>query len=199
MPNPYTRLGNRAGLITAFAMIGSLIMFGWLTYHGAPLKPGTSAPFCGILALELSFSKDRTNSVLMNWKKPLPGDPTTTLTTLAIHDIYWDFLFIAFYASAIALLCGRAATRHTGGWAAILLILAWAQPLAAVLDIIENWGMLIMLRDGSVDSSQWPFITTISAATKFVLIGTGLLAAFISLICSRWNKHSRLPIDKRSR
>jgi len=181
--NPYTQIGKRAGLITAFAIISSVLMFGWLTYHGDPLKAGTSAPFVGILALEFCGNQSAANTVLKHWGNNIsPRDPTMSLTAVAVSDIYWDFLFIVAYTSAITLFCGLAATRHTGRFADVLTILAWAQPVAGALDVVENIGMLIMLRAGHVESTFLPLSTAISATAKFAIIGAGLFVGCVALI-----------------
>lgn len=140
-----------------------MIVFG---ISSAPLTTEV-APY-GVVSFELSGSVEKTDLILSNW------DADAQLR--AAFGLGLDYLFMAVYASAIALGCGIAAqvlkrTRWPlGSWGSLL---GWAVILAAILDSIENLA-LTMLIFGSV-VPPWPEMARWCAIFKFALI-------FISMV-----------------
>jgi hypothetical protein len=140
-----------------------MIIFG---ISGAPLTT-TVAPY-GVVSFELAGSVEKTDLILSSW------DAAAHLR--AAFGLGLDYLFMAVYASTIALGCGIAAQvmKRTewplGSWGSIL---SWAVILAAILDSIENLA-LTMLIFGSL-ASPWPEIARWCAILKFVLIFIGIV------------------------
>lgn len=170
LPNPYELIGEAASGLFAMVAIASTAIFLWVLYHGRKLK--MSGVDKGVVSLELCWSGRRANEILDAWR----GE---SLVDTAIANVRWDFLFIPFYAAAIGLYCGWAATRATDFWALILVSLAWSQAVAAVLDVIENLAMLRMLKADVVNSGRLPRIATLCAAIKFCFVFLGLGLALL--------------------
>ena len=140
-----------------------MIVFG---ISGAPLTT-TAAPY-GVVSFELAGSVEKTDLILSSW------DADVQLR--AAFGLGLDYLFMAVYASTIALGCGIAAQvlRRTGwplgSWGSLL---GWAVILAAILDSIENFALTTLIF-GSVDS-PWPEIARWCAIFKFTLIFIGIV------------------------
>lgn len=170
LPNPYELIGEIAPWLFGSISIISASLFLWVSYQGRKLK--MTGVVAGIVSLELCWSKDRASQILDAWR----GE---RLINVAITNIGWDFLFIPFYAGAIGLYCGWAATHATEFWALILVSLAWSQVAAATLDVVENLAMLRMLKANVVDSEKLPRTATICAAIKFLFVFLGLGSALL--------------------
>ncbi len=88
-------------------------------------------------------------------------------------SIYLDYPFLVVYAlflsAACVVLAARAADRGAPTLASAGRTIAWAAPIAAGLDAIENVAVLLVL-DGRIDQ-PWPAIAFGFAAVKFVLLG----------------------------
>lgn len=104
--------------------------------------------------------------------------------------LYWDFLFILIYPTSNVLACFMAGrflnTNHILSFR-ISLVIILLQPVAGLFDVIEN---LILLRviDG-LTSNVWLTVARISTASKFALIGPGIILPMVGLlawICLRW-------------
>jgi hypothetical protein len=92
-------------------------------------------------------------------------------------SIYLDFLFLVLYAlvlsAACVILAARAAKRGRTGLASAGRAIAWAAPVAAVLDAVENVALLQVLND-RVDQ-PWPGIVFGFASVKFALLAVLVL------------------------
>lgn len=180
MSNPYMKLGLRRGIYTGIAVLASMMMLAVMWHHGAPLKEPTAEKaqtLRGIVELELCWNAAKANGILESWTTRTSfRNPDVRLMDVAIEDTWLDFGFIVIYATAATLFCGYAATRlkyHL--LRSTLIVLAWAQPVAGCLDVVENICMLMMLHSGKITSDFLPVVTTICAAIKFTLVGTGSL------------------------
>jgi len=140
-----------------------MIVFG---ISGTPLTT-TAAPY-GVVSFELAGSVEKTDLILSSW------DADAQLR--AAFGLGLDYLFMAVYASTIALGCGIAAQvmKRTGwplaGWGNIL---SWTVILAAILDSIENLALTTLIF-GSL-ASPWPEIARWCAIFKFALIFIGIV------------------------
>jgi hypothetical protein len=140
-----------------------MIIFG---ISGAPLTT-EAAPY-GVVSFELAGSVEETNLILSSWN--------ADAQLRAAFGLGLDYLFMAVYASTIALGCGMAVQilKRTGwplaSWGSIL---GWAVILAAILDSIENLA-LTKLIFGSV-VSPWPEMARWCAIFKFALIFIGIV------------------------
>lgn len=104
--------------------------------------------------------------------------------------LYWDFLFILIYPTSNLIACfmaGRFLATAQKLPFTISLVIILLQPVAGLLDVIEN---LIILRIiNGLTSSAWLTIARISTAFKLTLIGPGIILPIVGLltwICLRW-------------
>lgn len=133
---------------------------------GAPLQT-PEAP-TGIVSFELAKTHEASQAMLASW------DSRARL--YAALGIGFDYLFMVSYALSIALACVRVASRFSGRQAGLLrigIVLAWAQPIAAVLDAAENYALVHIVL-GSLDHA-WPEFAYYCAVPKFVIVTLGLI------------------------
>jgi hypothetical protein len=99
-------------------------------------------------------------------------------------SIYLDFPFLILYALALsascAVLAARAADRGRSTLASAGRTIAWAAPVAAALDAVENVALLQVLSD-RVDQ-PWPGIAFGFASVKFVLLAVVVLYLAVGLV-----------------
>lgn len=164
LPNPYELVGTYGPWIFGVSGIAAFLLWLWLMSHGSRLK--TSEAPLGIVSFELCWTDGKANRILEEWE----GERTAT----AVSDLYWDFLFIPAYSTAIAFLCGYAATDVGASWRVVLIWLAWLQCVALVLDTIENICLLQLLKAGAATSSPLPFVASACATMKFLIVLSGL-------------------------
>jgi hypothetical protein len=128
------------------------------------------APY-GIVSLELAGDATEASRIISFWDLWGARDD-------ALRSIAYDYIFLLFYSTTLALACVIAASlpgRDRSSWYARLgLGLAWAQWLAALLDVIENVALTKMLTAPRVGDS-WPVVAWWCAIPKFALIILGLL------------------------
>jgi hypothetical protein len=94
-------------------------------------------------------------------------------------SIYLDFPFLILYAIALSAACAvmaaRAAERGRAKLASAGRAIAWAAPIAAALDAVENVALLQVLSD-RVDQ-PWPGLVFGFASVKFALLA--LVVAYL--------------------
>jgi len=175
LPNPYELAGSYGRWILGITGVAAVLLCLWLMYHGASLKT-SEAPY-GIVSFELCWTEGKANQILEEWE----GERTAT----AVSDLYWDFLFIPAYSTAIALLCGCAATSAGVSWRVVLTLLAWLQWGAAILDVAENICLLQLLNTGTATSPILPLIAGTCAAIKFLIVIPGLGFGLLVVVMQR--------------
>ncbi|MCA9066561.1 MAG: hypothetical protein KDA96_26020 [Planctomycetaceae bacterium] len=196
MLNPYDLLGRYRVVVTWITLISSWIVGGYLSWHGDPLRENVEwHGRRGILALELCNQPDDMDTLLKKLgATPSGRGPDQSLRDLAISDLHIDFLFIATYSTAIALVCGYSVSRRTTIFMRPVLLLAWAQFFAGFLDVIENLALLNMLNIGSVTNHVMPIVASWCATLKFKLvfagIGVGVVASVVKWISHRAAKEA---------
>jgi hypothetical protein len=98
-------------------------------------------------------------------------------------SIYLDFPLLILYAVALSASCAvmaaRAADRGRSALASAGRTIAWAAPLAATFDAVENVALLQVLSD-RVDQ-PWPGIAFGFATVKFVLLAVVVLYLVVGL------------------
>ena len=178
LPNPYELAGAYKRWILGISVITAISLCLWLTYHGSSLK--TAEAPCGIVCFELCWTEGKANRILEEWK----GVRIAT----AKSDLYWDFLFIPAYSTAIALLCGCAAVRAASRWRVVLVSLAWLQWGAAILDVVENICLLQLLEAGTATSSILPLIAGACAAVKFLIVIPSVCLGVFVVVCMQMKR-----------
>jgi hypothetical protein len=129
----------------------------------------TDAGGPGIVGLEFAGSRDRVNEILADWGKD--GHDA------ALLSLWIDYAYMAAYGAFWAF--AAAATRDLSrrrGWSRFAAIGATAVFLpitAAVLDALENVGLLLAI--GGHGGEAAPSLASIFAAGKFLAIGLAIL------------------------
>jgi hypothetical protein len=141
-----------------FLFVGTMVMIYVMGKTSSTLK--TAATPIGILNLEFAYNNAKTAAVVHAWA------PNNTIDniTVAKNNTYYDFIFLAFYASFLFASSKKIAqikNSNTG------ILIANGAIAAGILDIAENAGMLFTL-SGNV-SGAVAFITVVCAAIKWVL------------------------------
>jgi len=135
-----------------------------LTSTGRPLK--TPPAPNGIISFE--FAGNLTNAVAMieSWDEPA--------RVAAGLNLGLDYLYLVAYPLAIGLGCLLLSRRfRPSGFAALTgILLSWLQPVAGILDAIENYA-LIKLLTGSRNEIL-PAIAYWCATPKFAIVAAGL-------------------------
>lgn len=166
MRHPFEAIpADRRKLIFGPALALTLVVMASLSLVGVPLN--TDAAPQGILSFELAGSAPAARAILDSW------DPLTRVH--AGFSLGLDFLFLVLYSTTIGLACVWAASvwrNQRQSLAAVGLLLAWGQGLAALLDAVENTALLVTLLGSP--AAPWPQIALGCAALKFGLILLGL-------------------------
>ena len=156
----------------------SLLVLLVLYLVGQPLVT-PAAPY-GIVSFELARDAAQAQAILDSWDR--------VAQLQAAFSLGLDYLFIPLYAITLTLTCLWAARfrRERRRLPPLLVmiglpgtLLAWAQSLAAGLDVIENMALARMLF-GAV-AAPWPQITSICAAAKFSLVAAGIVYSLLAL------------------
>lgn len=139
------------------------VVVAWLM--AAPLTT-EHAPF-GIVSLELARYPEVAAQVINSWDEPQQSAATA--------GVYWDFLWLLAYSTAISLACVWAAGvfSRSSYLVSIGYALAWLLWLAALLDAVENVALLQMLSGAT--QTRWPALAYWCALAKFDIIFLGLV------------------------
>ena len=151
----------------------TILLMVWLNVVGSPLTT-KAAPY-GIISYELAGNVPNAVQIIASW------DHNAQLH--AAFSLGLDYVFLLAYSTTIGLACvWTARILHDRQWpmARIGVPLAWGQWVAAVLDAIENYALIIMLF-GSV-TSPWPQIAYWCAIIKFALVFLGMVYAIFGLV-----------------
>ncbi len=159
---PSDRRGRYFWHLVVLAVLTMVI----LNLVGSPLT--TAAAPVGIISFEFAGNVSQAEKILSSW------DAEARQRAAFVQGL--DFLFIPIYAGAIAFGCLMASgVFRTKGWAMASLgeNLAWLVLLAGLLDIIENYALVVMLFD--VPANPWPQVAFWCAAPKFIFVAVGIL------------------------
>ena len=150
------------------AFIWLLVTTFWLTLVFRFIGPYSP----NIVDFEFSRSVERANVILKAWNE--------VAKIQAGFSLGLDFLYIPIYSTTIALACVWAANKLGGNpvWHNVGMLFAWGQWLAALLDCVENYALLMMLQGTVAD--PYPALAALCATIKFSLILLGL--AFCAIV-----------------
>ena len=154
-----------------YLIVLTLIGSGVMTWLDTPLRTA-EAPF-GIGSFELARTLARSQSVLESWN--------TSARVYAGISLGIDYLYLVLYSASISLACVRLALarhRRNARLAGVGIAMAWAQPLAAGLDAIENYALIRLLL-GSQEAA-WPLLAWACAIPKFAVVAAGLLYVLLA-------------------
>jgi hypothetical protein len=128
-------------------------------------------PF-NIVVFELAGTVDVAKEMLETWKQ---NDVMAELFFL----LGIDYLFMLVYSFSLWFVCLQAADYFKSA-ASALIFLAWLQPVAGILDAVEN-AALYQLSLGSEDA-WWPALSFWCAVPKFIIALAGVLTGIVYLI-----------------
>lgn len=169
-------------IILPFFLIGSFVMVYVMAKTGASLK--TPATPYGILNLEFAYNTAKAGDILKTWS-PMQANPTDNIA-VAKYNTMLDFIFLAFYAPFLFLLCRKLAApfglyiKGTG------FVLGSAALAAGVFDIGENFGMLHTL-SGQL-SPNITLLTAISSLIKWFMVLVAVLFILIAGVAFLFKK-----------
>jgi hypothetical protein len=175
--HPFTWMSGpvqkRAFIVMLILSIGTMISLSLIdTELKTPESPN------GIVSFELAWTVDKAASIVRSW-----GQEGRVYAALSLG---LDYLFLVCYAAAIALGCvliGKIFEEKRGTLAKLGYLLAWAQFPAAILDAVENFGLIrILLGSGA---PLWPVIAGVCASIKFTLVAFGLIYVFLGYPAAR--------------
>ena len=161
-------------------LVATLVIMILMSIIGAPLN--TPAAPTGIVAYELAGSPVHAHEIIQSW------NARTQL--YAALGLGIDYVFMLAYAATISLAClmaGEALRVRQWPLAALGVPLAWGLWLAALMDAIENLGLIMILLNGA--GTPWPEISRVCAIIKFGLIIAGLVYALFGWISSLVQRH----------
>ncbi len=170
-PLDWIPLQNRRTLFYIF-LAGTLALFFLFQPLNRPLT--TAASPSGIISLQLAWTPDRAHEIIASWD--------TRATQFAAFGLGFDYLFMPFYALALAFGSLLAAGRHPGWFARLGGLAAWAAILAAILDALENLGQFHQIFNLRLDLAA---MIGVFASLKFLLL---LLALAYGLVGWLWRK-----------
>ena len=144
--------------------------------------PNTASTIYGIMNFELAFTSKQIQIIFSVWNtNPL-------IFQEQILAVYLDyFLYIPSYTLFLGGLVLWFTRKFDGKIQQIGLIITLTPLFAAIFDIIENVGLLVMLNDANgyingTASAIIPMITSICASIKFLFLIVAIFFALISII-----------------
>lgn len=131
----------------------------------------------GIISLELAGTLESAEKIKTFWD-------SWGARKEAISSIYFDYIYLLFYSTTMALACVLAAGKLAHRWPSmgrLGIYLAWGQWVAALSDAIENFALLKIL--WTPDSSYWrgwPVLASTFASVKFTIILIAIIYILIT-------------------
>jgi hypothetical protein len=129
---------------------------------GQALQPGN------IIAFEFAGSATEAHAMMADWQG------RGVLPQLFFH-LGFDYVFMITYSSFLFVSCYLLQRKMRSG--IFFSILAWLQPVAALLDAVEN-AALYQIAIGA-HSEIWPRLSFYCAAPKFLIVLTALVACSV--------------------
>ena len=174
----------------------------------------------GMGSLERAGSVEQAQWVIQSWKEKAPDRRTKSetdnpnllssilsndglmLTEVAKRSLVFDFFFILFYSSSLAVACLLAAThiavRRPQEMSRLVehgIRLAYAQILTASFDVLENIALWMMLRGSTF--GLWPLLAYGGSVVKYILVAISLVYVLIAFVF--WVvDHSHHPSSERA-
>jgi hypothetical protein len=172
MTNPVFRITNRSSLLFVLAILNVLVILVMQSF-GPSLKPFS------IIGFEFAGTPEQARLMVNTWKE-----------NGVLHSVYFligfDYLFMITYSVFLWLACRTVADRLSGGWQMVINIVAWLQPMAALLDAVENLSLYQMVAGSA--KKIWPTLSVMCAAPKFIIALTGVTVFVIGGILQIVNK-----------
>jgi hypothetical protein len=173
---PFRLPERHAAPLLLALLLALLAASAWMSALGRPLV--TPASPSGILAFELAGTAERSAAILASWDD--------AARAAARRQTFWDYaLYIPLYVIALSAWAAWGARRlgeRSPRLAQIGVALAWAMPVAGLLDALENAQLLAQLEHGA-DGGR-AALAAAAASLKFAIVlatvAYGLAAAAAS-------------------
>ena len=149
-----------------------LIIIG-MQYSAGPLT--TEAAPSGIVSFEFACTLPKAQAIVASWG---PQGQVYAGINLGL-----DYLFMVSYGLVIGLGCvlvARGLADRFKSLATVGVLLAWGALLAALLDALENYGLMRLLLGST--NQVWPTLAYWCAGPKFILVGLGLLYIILGAV-----------------
>ncbi len=156
----------------------TFIVMASLNALDSPLK--TDVAPLGIVSFELAGNIVRAQAIVESW-----GENGQVYAGLSLG---LDYLFLVVYAITFALGCTLVAQTlpREGKFFSTGVFLAWVQFGAALLDAVENYGLIRMLL--GTQQAWWAVVARWCAIPKFSILGVGLVYIIVGGIVSLWTR-----------
>jgi hypothetical protein len=139
--------------VIVIALLFNIVIIAAMSRVGVALKP------YNIVDFELAGSLDKAQCMLSVWKK---NDAMPSL----FFVLGFDYLFMLVYSFSLWFVSLHVADVFRS-LSRFMIVLAWMQPIAAVLDAIENAALFQIALNA--DDAHWPLVAWWSAVPKFVI------------------------------
>jgi len=164
-----TPLASAPRYIPVILLIASVFLGGF-SYHQMQIaaKHSTSCvPPVNQGQLELAWTNARAKELLSQWQ----DDARERMRLVVL----WDYVFIPGYSIFLFVMCSLVAgashaERNRGNFGAWL---AYAQFVAGLLDMVENLGLLQLLKP--VPAPFWAPLASSCASVKFLIVLAGII------------------------
>jgi hypothetical protein len=156
------------------AIVGSLISCILLIFFFQGIEAAVAITGYGILDLEFAWTAAQASTILSAWGP--------TLIPLEIQGTYLDFAFIPSYATLIAGLTLLLTRRFNGRIKTLGFLFVFFPFFAGLLDVIENIHLLAMMTSPTTIIDTIPFIASLCASVKFLLLIITIAYFFIGLV-----------------
>lgn len=166
MINPTTTLKNRSKLLLLLAGLNVIVIV-VIQSFAASLKPFS------IIAFEFAGSPERTHQMVNAWRE-------NGVLNSVFFLIGFDYLFMLTYSAFLWFACMHTEHGLPNKISKSLIVLAWLQPLAALLDSVENLA-LYQIISGSW-KPLWPILAAACAAPKFGIVLLAISACLFGSI-----------------
>lgn len=163
---------NRFGLLLALAILNILVIAVMQSFAPA-LKPFS------IIGFEFAGTPGKAQLMVNTWKENGVLDSVFFL-------IGFDYLFMIAYSTFLWLACRVVADGLSGGLQNVTTFVAWLQPLAGLLDAVENLSLYQMVAVST--KPIWPMLSVMCAIPKFAIALTGVTVFMVGGILQRMSK-----------
>lgn len=184
-PYSWVKAGGRVPLLITL-ITATIALSVVLSSIGQSLKNQTAPQ--GIISFELAGSESRAEQIVSSWAEPSRYD--------AFLSIGIDYLFLCVYPLAISLACVVASARLTRyrALAKTGAALGWLVLGAGLLDAVENFAMIRMLK--STEGDAWPMLAKWCAIPKFGLVALGILYVLLAVLLLVSRRFLKKPKSK---
>lgn len=129
-----------------------------------------------IIGFEFAGTPEHARLMITTWQEKGVLDSVYFL-------IGFDYLFMITYSAFLWMACSAVADGLSGRLQNVITIVAWLQPLAGLLDAVENLSLYQMVAGSS--KPIWPTLSVICAIPKFTIALTGITVFIVGGILQR--------------